>query len=149
MLLKCGDTRNNTFCSGLSLPFDLSCFAVDREHFFVCPPHCLERHPPPPGLSPVLLALSSSSLSLLPVIAWQLMSTGTVRTSQDVVGAPKRHDTLDTAWLTSWTRAFNHSMKDCLDDMKPVELMTLNQVLRAGVREDGQVRLCQSYLLQD
>ena len=80
-------------------------------------------------------------------IAMKLMSAGTVRSSQDDVGAPERRETLDTALIFSWTRASNRIMRESVEVMKPVETMSLNQVLRAGIREDSVVRLCQAYLV--
>ena len=83
-------------------------------------------------------------------IAKQLMSDGIVNTSQDDVGAPFHLNSINVAYVSSWTRPSNCIMVSLVKDMIPVRNMNLSQILRAGVRSDlpnGQKRLCLSYLI--
>jgi hypothetical protein len=68
-----------------------------------------------------------------------------VCTTQDDISAPWNMDTLDISVLESWTRPLNRINTSILEDMKRVEDMTPKQILRAGVRADGE--LCQAYLV--
>lgn len=74
-------------------------------------------------------------------MAKQFMLEGTIKTAQDDVGFPFRIDTSDVAICSSWTRTSNDVVVTTVDEMNPVS-MTMNQVLRAGVRtEQGTSRI--------
>ena len=78
-------------------------------------------------------------------IAQQLMSDGIVNTSQDDVGAPFRLNSINVAYVSSWTRPSNCIMVNLVKDMIPVRNMNLRQILRAGVSRRDSV--CPTSLL--
>jgi hypothetical protein len=82
--------------------------------------------------------------------AKELMSNGVVQTSQSDVGFPFRSDKRDIAFVTSWTRPSNDIMVSRPEDMKPIEDMSLEQTLCAGIRSDlpdEKKRVCLSYAI--
>ena len=77
-----------------------------------------------------------------------LMTNGDIETAQRDVGFPFHSDMRDIVFATLWPRPSNDIMVDRVKDRIPMEGMSLDQSLCAGIRSDlpdGQKRVCLSY----
>ena len=82
----------------------------------------------------------------LVVIAKKLLETKTIKVVLDDAGYSYRLPTNDSALFSSWPRADNDHVVTSSDEVRPVANMTKDQILRAGLRTEGErTRLCMTY----
>ena len=82
----------------------------------------------------------------LVVIAKKLLETNTIKVVLDDTGYSYRIPTNDSALFSSWPRADNDHVVISSDEVRPVVNMTKDQILRAGLRTEGERRrYCMTY----
>jgi hypothetical protein len=82
----------------------------------------------------------------LEVIAKKLLETNSIKVVLDDAGYSYRLPTNDSALFSSWPRADNDHVVTSSDEVRPVVNMTKDQILRAGLRTEGErTRLCMTY----
>jgi hypothetical protein len=102
----------------------------------------------PPGLEnpcktiPANLELANK----LVVIAKKLLKTKTIKVVLDDAGYSYRLPTNNSVLFSSWPRANNDHLVTSSDGVRPVTNMSKDQILRAGIRTEGErTRLCMTY----
>ncbi len=84
----------------------------------------------------------------LVVIAKKWFKTNTIKVVLDDAGYSYRLPTNDRGLFSSWPCANNEHVVTSSDEVRPVVNMTKDQILRAGLRTEGEkIRLCMACAL--
>jgi len=82
----------------------------------------------------------------LVVIAKKLFKINTIKVVLDDAGYSYRLPTNNSAVFSTWPCANNHHAVISSDEVRPVVNMTKDQILRAGLRTEGErIRVCLTY----